>query len=134
MNHLQKEKYLGVEYKLADQVERTYPDFLVMDSSGVLWVVEVKDVDDPGGATGGETNAKAVGLTEWAAEHNKRRAHDTKLFKSPEVKTGVVVVQQEGGAMVARIGSSANWQPPTKANLAASSGWSPVVLGTENPS
>ncbi len=133
-NGVRDEKYLGVEYKLAEQVERTYPDFLVMDASGVLWVIEIKDVDDPGGAIGGETNAKAVGLTEWAAEHNKRRAHDTKLFESPEVKTGVVVVQQEGGAMVARIGSSDKWQPPTKSNLAAGNGWEPVILGAENPS
>lgn len=122
------EKYLGVEYTFEGQVERTYPDFLVMDSFGILWVLEVKDVDDPGGATGGETNAKAVGLAEWAAEHNKRRADDPQLFKSPEVRTGVVVVQQEGGSLIARMGDPSEWTPPTKANLAANNGWSGVVF------
>lgn len=128
------EKYLGVEYSFDGQVERTYPDFLVMDSSGVLWVLEVKDVDDPGGALGGETNAKAVGLAEWAAEHNKPRTEDSKLFESPAVKTGVVVVQQEGGSLVARVGNPAGWEPPTKANLAAESGWTSLVFPAGKPS
>jgi type III restriction enzyme len=125
------EKFLGVEYQLAGQVERTYPDFLVLDASGVLWVLEVKDVDDPGGATGGETNAKAVGLEQWAVEHNKRRETDTKLFASPVVKSGVVVVQLEGGAMVARIGDASKWLPPTKPNLAADNGWTRITFGPQ---
>ena len=128
------EKYLGVEYTFDGQVERTYPDFLVMDSSGVLWVLEVKDVDDPGGALGGETNAKAVGLAGWAAEHNKRRTEDSRLFESPEVKTGVVVVHQEGGSPVARLSDAAGWAPPTKANLAAESGWTTLVFPAGKPS
>jgi hypothetical protein len=131
-NGVRDEKYLGVEYDFGGQVERTYPDFLVMDSSGVLWVLEVKDVDDPDGATGGETNAKAVGLAKWAADHNKRRVEDPKLFKSPAVKAGVVVVQQEGGAMVVRIGDPVSWVQPTRANLADETGWSPLVLNDLN--
>jgi type III restriction enzyme len=131
-NGVRDEKYLGVEYDFGGQVERTYPDFLVMDSSGVLWVLEVKDVDDPDGATGGETNAKAVGLDKWAADHNKRRAEDPKLFKSPEVRTGVVVVQQEGGAMIARIGDPVNWVQPTRANLVDETSWSPLAFKSSN--
>jgi type III restriction enzyme len=126
------EKYLGIEYTFGTQVERTYPDFLVMDAAGTLWVLEVKDVDDPNGATGAETNAKAIGLAAWANEHNKRRKTDSKLFESPAVKTGVVVVQQEGGAMVARIGDPSGWTPPSKANLAAGQGWAHLALGSGN--
>jgi type III restriction enzyme len=131
-NGARDEKYLGVEYDFGGQVERTYPDFLVMDSSGVLWVLEVKDVDDPDGTTGGETNAKAVSLAKWAADHNKRRVEDPKLFKSPEVRAGVVVVQQEGGALVARIGDPVSWVQPTKSNLASETGWSPLALKDSN--
>jgi hypothetical protein len=113
-------------------VERTYPDFLVLDAAGTLWVLEVKDVDDPNGATGAETNAKAVGLAAWASEHNKRRETDSRLFESPTVKTGVVVVQQEGGAMAARIGDPGRWTPPSKANLASAEGWAYLTLGSRN--
>jgi len=128
------EKYLGVEYTFDGQVERTYPDFLVLDSAGVLWVLEVKDIDDPGGALGGETSAKAIGLAEWAADHNERRKADSKLFESPEVKTGVVVVQPEGGAMVAKIADPNNWAPPSKSNLAAGTGWTQLSLGLSTSS
>lgn len=131
-NGVRDEKYLAVEYDFGGQVERTYPDFLMMDSSGVLWVLEVKDVDDPDGATGGETNAKAVGLAKWAADHNKCRAADPKLFKSPEVKAGVVIVQQEGGSMVARIGDPVSWVQPTRVNLADETGWSLLALKDSN--
>jgi type III restriction enzyme len=124
------EKYLGVEYSFADQLERTYPDFLLMDASGTLWVLEVKDVDDPGGTIGGESSAKAAGLAQWAATHNKKRESDSKLFNSPEMKTGVVVVQQEGGAMIARIADVRNWTPPTKANLASGNGWAQLSIKT----
>lgn len=131
-NGVRDEKYLGVEYEFGGQVERTYPDFLMMDSSSVLWVLEIKDVDDPDGATSGETNAKAVGLAKWAAEHNKFRAADPKLLKSPEVKAGVVIVQQEGGAMVARIGDPGSWVQPTRVNLADETGWSLLALKDSN--
>jgi len=127
------EKYLGVEYTFNGQVERTYPDFLVLDVAGTLWVLEVKDVDDQHGAIGGETNAKALGLAKWAASHNKRRKSEPRLLKSPEVLTGVVVVQQEGGAMVARLGNPERWTPPTKSNLAAGHGWSHLVFKDSSP-
>jgi type III restriction enzyme len=131
-NGKRDEKYLGVEYDFGGQVERTYPDFLVMDSSGVLWVLEVKDVDDRDGATGGKTNAKAVGLAKWAVDHNKRRVENPKLFKSPEVRAGVVVVQQKGSTMVARIGDPVSWVQPTRANLADETGWSLLALTDSN--
>lgn len=123
-NGIRDEKYLGVEYDFNGQIERTYPDFLVMSSSGKLWVLEVKDVDDPDGAIAETTNAKAVGLAAWAAAQNKRRATDKQLFDAPEVDAGVVVAYQEGGMMVVKIGNSSDWHEPSKANLSANLGWS----------
>jgi hypothetical protein len=123
-NGIRDEKYLGVEYVFNGQIERTYPDFLVMSSSGKLWVLEVKDVDDPDGATAETTNAKAVGLASWAAAQNSRRATDKQLFDAPEVEAGVVVAYQEGGMMVVKIGNSSDWHEPSKVNLSANVGWS----------
>ena len=123
-NGIRDEKYLGVEYDFNGQIERTYPDFLVMSSSGKLWVLEVKDVDDPDGAIAETTNAKAVGLAAWAAAQNKRRATDKQLFDAPEVEAGVVVAYQEGGMMVVKIGNSSDWHEPSKVNLSANVGWS----------
>ncbi len=123
-NGIRDEKYLGVEYDFNGQIERTYPDFLVMSSSGKLWVLEVKDVDDPDGAIAETTNAKAVGLAAWALTQNSRRASNKQLFDAPEVEAGVVVAYQEGGVMVVKIGNSSDWHEPSKANLSANIGWS----------
>ena len=123
-NGIRDEKYLGVEYDFNGQIERTYPDFLVMSSSGKLWVLEVKDVDDPDGAIAETTNAKAVGLAIWATAQNKRRATDKQLFDAPEVEAGVVVAYQEGGVMVVKIGNPSDWHEPSKVNLSANVGWS----------
>jgi type III restriction enzyme len=122
------EKFLAVEYSYNVQTERTYPDFLVMSTEGKLWVLEVKDIDDPKGAIGGETAHKAVGLASWAADHNKRRAKEKELFAAPEVYTGVVVPYKEGGAMIVKAGDHTNWQPPTKQNLATNTGWEPLGI------
>ena len=123
-NGIRDEKYLGIEYDYNGQIERTYPDFLVMLSSGKLLVLEVKDVDDPDGAISETTNAKAVGLAVWAAAQNSRRATDKQLFDAPEVDAGVVVAYQEGGVMVVKIGNPSDWREPSKANLSANLGWS----------
>lgn len=122
------EKYLAVEYSFGGQTERTYPDFLVMTAEGMLWVLEVKDIDDLKGAIGGETAHKAAGLAAWAADHNKRRAEEKDLFAAPEVSAGVVVPYKEGGAMIVKVGDHKNWQPPTKQNLATDAGWKPLSL------
>ena len=122
------EKYLGVEYTMSSKVERTYPDYLVMDRAGILWVLEVKDVDDINGAVGGETSFKASGLSKWATDQNKRRASASEYFNTPTVKAGVVVVVQEGGVMIARISASGGWKPPSKVNLADGDGWNILVL------
>jgi hypothetical protein len=60
----------------------------VIDAAGTLRVLEVKVVHDPNGAAGGETNAKAIGLASWAADHNKRRNTDPTVVESPTVDTG----------------------------------------------
>ena len=122
------EKYLGIEYRFGTEVARTYPDFLVMDSSRRLWVLEVKDVDDPSGAPGEETNAKAIGLAAWAADHNKKRAEDKKLFSSPEVCAGVVVPYKEGETMTVKLADHQNWQAPTKQNLATDTSWKTISI------
>lgn len=123
-NGIRDEKYLGIEFNYSGQIERTYPDFLVMLSSGKLLVLEVKDVDDPDGTISGTTSAKAVGLAGWAAAQNSRRATDKQLFDAPEVDAGVVVAYQEGGVIVAKIGNPSDWHEPSKVNLSTSNGWS----------
>jgi hypothetical protein len=127
-NGIRDEKYLGIEFDYNGQVERTYPDFLVMLSSGKLLVLEVKDVDDPDGAITETTNAKAVGLAVWASAQNSRRTTDKQLFDAPEVDAGVVVAYQEGGVMVVKMGDPSDWHEPSKLNLSSNNGWS--VLNT----
>lgn len=117
------EKYLAIQYSYNGQIERTYPDFLVMSADGRLWVLEVKDIDDREGAVGGETAHKAVGLAAWAAAHNKRRTEEKDLFGAPEISVGVVVPYKQGGTMVVKTGDHTNWQPPTKQNLATGTSW-----------
>jgi type III restriction enzyme len=122
------EKYLGVEYNFNGMIERTYPDFLVLSSSDILWVLEVKDVNDPQGAPGDSTHAKAVGLQEWANAQNARRKSDKTLFESPEVRAGVVVPLPVERTAIPMLGDSAAWMEPTPINLANKSGWSDLVL------
>jgi type III restriction enzyme len=55
-----------------EQTRRYYPDFIVIDSSSVQWLVEVKGDDQLTDAT---VLAKSVAAEEWAA-----RATDAKLF------------------------------------------------------
>jgi hypothetical protein len=43
-----------------------------------------------------------------------------------------VVVQQEGGAMIARIGDPVNWVQPTRANLVDETSWSPLAFKSSN--
>ena len=117
------EKYLGIEFDFESQTERTYPDYLVFSASKILWAIEVKDVDDPEGAVGGRTHAKALGLQQWAKEHSVRRNKNKELFDIPEVKTGVVIPIRNGQRVMPFLADATNWCQPTEANLAAKSGW-----------
>lgn len=122
------EKYLSVEYKFNGLIERTYPDFLVLSSDDILWVLEVKDVNDPQGAPGDSTHAKAIGLQEWADNQNARRKADKTLFATPEVRAGVVVPLPLHQTAIPMVGDSAAWTEPTPFNLANKSGWSDLVV------
>jgi type III restriction enzyme len=123
------EKYLGIEYEMDGRIERTYPDYLVLAASGRLWVLEVKDENDMGGAVGGVTQHKALGLAAWAIAHNQRRVDQPALFDCPEVSAGVVVPLKVGNAFAMKIADAKNWTPPTKPNLLGSSGWRDLHLG-----
>jgi type III restriction enzyme len=122
------EKYLGVEYEFQGVTERTYPDFLVLTADDVLWVLEVKDVNDPQGLPGDSTEAKAIGLTKWAAEQNRRRADDKAFFDTPEVRAGVVVPLPLDKTAIPMLGDSAAWTEPSPLNLANKAGWTDLIL------
>jgi len=67
-NGVRDEKYLGVTYKVGEDEEITYPDYLVMSKSDTLWVIEIKDIHDQDGDVGGKTESKAKGLLSWAQQ------------------------------------------------------------------
>jgi type III restriction enzyme len=102
----------------------TYPDYLVMTTDGVLWVVEVKGLDDPEGCIDGPTHRKAKGLRAWATEMNQPTRFPG-LVGAPRVSTAVVVPHSSGTSTAVKCGNPDSWQPPTAANLAADSGWAP---------
>jgi type III restriction enzyme len=126
-NGTRDEKYLGIPYEYKDQMtgnpseEITYPDYLVMSESNVLWCLEVKDIDDMGSEIEGRTHSKAKGLANWAKEMNKPQRLD--IINGPcKVEAGVVVPNRKGAIQV-KIGDSSQWQIPTQSNWDANKSW-----------
>jgi type III restriction enzyme len=129
-NGVRDEKYLGIPYTLITpgtsetSEEITYPDYVVLTTAGEAWVIEVKDINDQGGAEGGVTSCKARGLRDWAKVMNKSREAETELLGLPMVRVGVVVPSDEGAEnSVVKIGSADDWKPPTPANHSTGLGW-----------
>jgi hypothetical protein len=127
------EKYLGVPYlpaEVAESGEGTmYPDYLVMTTDGVVWVLEVKDVNDRDSAPGGETSAKAMGLQVWALEMNVLRSAKPGFDDLAEVRAAVAVPDNNHGQGVSVfVGSPAAWTEPTQENLSIGAGWSPLIF------
>ncbi len=136
-NGVRDEKYLGIPYELtkhgSSEVsdEITYPDYIVMTPDGHLWVLEVKDINDPDGAEGGTTSCKAKGLEEWADEVNSSRASTKELLALPKVTALVVVPSQDGvDNITVKFGSPAGWKPPTAANHSTDSGWTTLSFSS----
>jgi hypothetical protein len=99
-----------------------------LTTDDVLWVIEVKDVNDPQGLPGDSTEAKAIGLTKWAAEQNRRREDDKAFFDTPEVRAGVVVPLPLDKTAIPMLGDSAAWMEPSPINLANKAGWTDLIL------
>jgi hypothetical protein len=143
-NGKQDEKFLGVVYDrpVVDGAAKgkgsasptteehiTYPDYLVFCADGSVWAIEVKDVDDKDGATGGVTNAKARGLAKWALAMASLRPSQQNLVDLATVHAGVVVpTELATGVISVKLGDPEAWQPPAPANLAAEKGWSTLDL------
>jgi len=109
-NGVRNERYLGVIYEYQGREEITYPDYLVMSKSDVLWVVEIKDIHDPEGDVDGKTASKAKGLLAWAQQQWPTRAV-------------VAVPQDDGnGGIVVKMGDALSWQPSDR-NWSTSHGW-----------
>jgi type III restriction enzyme len=126
-NGTRDEKYLGIPYNYRDELtgnpseEITYPDYLVMSESNVLWCLEVKDIDDMGSEVEGKTHNKARGLVSWAKEMNKPQRLD--IVPTPsKVEAGVVVPNRRGLIQI-KIGDAGNWQPPTQSNWDLNKSW-----------
>lgn len=131
-NGTRDEKYLGIPYDYKDELtanpseEITYPDYLVMSETNVLWCLEVKDIDDMGSELEGRTHNKARGLAKWAIEMNKPVRLD--IVPSPcKVEAGVVVPNRKGLIQV-KIGDSNKWLPPTQSNWDLNKNWKNLVL------
>ena len=105
--------------------EITYADYLVMSVSGVLWVIEIKPVNDKDGDIGGATHRKAIGLNAWAARMSARPQVPELL---PAVQAAVVVPHKSGESIVMKAAIAVNWLPPTQANLANNTAWIPLDL------
>ena len=104
----------------------TYPDYVFLTRDSVLWVVEVKPLDDREGGIGGSTHLKALGLVAWAEEMNQRPRCPGVL---PVVRTAVVVPHKSGSNTVMKAADQSNWQPPTRESLAGNRGWTLFSLG-----
>ena len=131
------EKYLGVEYSRNVQhgqdhlIESriTYPDYLVFTSTDVLWVIEVKDVNDPDGQPGGVTHSKAKGLKQWASKMGDLRNSSEELVTYPTVMAGVAVpIELAPGVISVKVANPDDWAAPNPANLANDAGWSDLDL------
>lgn len=103
----------------------TYPDYLVMTGAGLLWVIEVKGVNDHDGDVGGPTHRKVIGLAAWADRMTKRPQVPTLL---PAVRSAVVVPYASGQTVVVKAAVPENWKPPSQLNLADDSAWRPFEL------
>lgn len=136
-NGIRNERYLGVEYELPvpdvdDQFtdEICYPDYLLMDGTGTVWAIEVKDINDLGGASGGKTEAKAKGLEKWAAALNKKRKAKTEILDLSPVAACVAVPKDDAnGGVIVKRGNPKKWKAPTPENHTAGDGWADLVLG-----
>ena len=129
-NGIRDEKYLGISYTLTilgsteTSEEITYPDYIVMTKDGRVWVLEVKDMNDPSGSEGGLTECKAEGLDAWAAMMNTSRSKSEELLKLPAVTALVVVSSALDGENVSvKFGSATDWKAPTPANHSTGIGW-----------
>lgn len=111
--------------------EITYPDYLVMTKAGLLWVIEIKPINDRDGEVGGLTHRKALGLESWAARMSVR-AQVPELL--PAVRAAVVVPYPSGESVVMKAAVPGNWLTPTQANLANGSAWIPLNLASTVPS
>ena len=129
-NGVRDEKYLGIPYILttpgstATSEKITYPDYIVMTADGHIWVIEVKDINDPDGSDGGVTSCKAKGLDTWATEVNRSRSLGKDLLVLPAV-TAIVAVPPAAGDENASVkyGSATDWKAPTSANHSTGTGW-----------
>jgi len=137
-NGVRDEKYLGVPYvwedhgtgKTSDEI--TYPDYLIMTAMGDLWVIEVKDINDPDGYVGGTTSSKATGLQTWANEINALRKVNPELIGLAPIRTKVAVpVDTGGGKIIVKQGSPEAWQAPTPANHSTGTGWTDLDFNAE---
>jgi hypothetical protein len=129
-NGFRDERYLGVPYTLiasgtdAASEEITYPDYVVLTASLEVWVIEVKDINDPDGAEGGITACKARGLLDWADAMNEARASNKELISLPTVRAAVVVPSDEGREnSIVKFGSPDAWKAPTPDNHSTGLGW-----------
>jgi hypothetical protein len=141
-NGVGDERYLGVNYNWpSDQDAKegkdgpganeyiTYPDYVLQSADKTTWVLEVKDADDPDGAVGGRTKAKAVGLQAWQQLMMTARQNSGSLLEMGAVRAGVVIPEElPTGKVLLRIGNSKAWIEPSKANLAIGEGWEPLNI------
>lgn len=111
--------------------EITYPDYLVMTEAGVLWVIEIKPVNDKDGDIGGATHRKSLGLNVWAARMSSRPQVPELL---PAVRAAVVVPHKSGESIRMKAAIEGNWLPPTQANLANNTAWTPLDFTATAPS
>jgi hypothetical protein len=111
-NGVRDEKYLGVTYMDSESEETTYPDYLVMSQSDVLWIVEIKDIHDPDGGVGGKTESQAKGLLSWAQE------------QTWPTRAVMAVPQDDGnGRIVVKMGNALSWTPPSHDIWATNNRW-----------
>jgi type III restriction enzyme len=128
-NGKRDEKYLGVEFefpisgKSLDEI--CYPDYLFLDSSSNLWVLEVKGVNDLHGSVGGLTHAKALGLDAWATTTSQSWKDNPTVNSCSDIRAGVVVPIQDGhGGVIVKLANAKSWQPPSPENIVKPSYWS----------
>ncbi len=116
-NGTRDEKYLGVPYEHNNNDEICYPDYLVMSKTGILWVVEIKDVHDPDGEVSGKTHSKAKGLLYWA----QKQTWPTRA---------VVAVPQDNrnGGIVVQRGDALAWKPASRDTLSINDGWTALNM------
>jgi len=131
-NGIRDEKYLGITYDYFDSEtgspteEIAYPDYLVMTESGVLWCIEIKDIDDIDGKPGGETEAKAKGLAKWAEQMNSS-SRMSEVLDLPSVRACVAVPSRTSPTVV-KAGFSSKWMEPSMENWTTDFGWQLLKL------